>query len=465
MNGSRRALVASLLLAGVLTGCSSPGGGGGGIYFPPLDGSGVGDLGGGDVAVGVPDSGVPGQDVITNDDRGSQPDSNPEDVSNPEDTSTPEDTSSGTCVAGQTRCNGSNIEVCAPGGLSWNFIASCPGGQSCFAGACCSPLCGDHDCGPDGCGGSCGTCSVGFSCQQGFCECKGSCTGKQCGDDGCGNACGECDDGEACVNDKCVCQPDCGGAECGPNGCGGSCGTCGGGEACVEGTCECVPDCQGKVCGSDGCGSSCGTCAAGKTCTNEGACVTPAVCGNTKCEAGETEASCPADCTVPKCSPNQCGGVGTGGCYCDNSCKSSGDCCANVCDVCTSLTHCEAPCVPQCAGKSCGADGCGGTCGSCPVGQSCKANGTCGACTPSCSGKVCGDNGCGGSCGSCPSGEVCSAGACTTALDCQAICATQCVGDLLCELGCPLAALATPAQLECLEKAPCNFFGCILQSP
>jgi hypothetical protein len=32
-----------------------------------------------------------------------------------------------------------------------------------------------------------------------------------------------------------------------------------------------------------------------------------------------------------------------------------------------------------------------------------------GACTPACAGKVCGDNGCGGSCGSCPSGQACNA--------------------------------------------------------
>jgi len=35
-----------------------------------------------------------------------------------------------------------------------------------------------------------------------------------------------------------------------------------------------------------------------------------------------------------------------------------------------------------------------------------------GACTPSCAGKVCGDNGCGGSCGACQAWEVCSAGKC-----------------------------------------------------
>jgi Subtilase family len=34
------------------------------------------------------------------------------------------------------------------------------------------------------------------------------------------------------------------------------------------------------------------------------------------------------------------------------------------------------------------------------------------ACTPQCSGKVCGDDGCGGSCGTCGTGQTCSAGVC-----------------------------------------------------
>ena len=34
-------------------------------------------------------------------------------------------------------------------------------------------------------------------------------------------------------------------------------------------------------------------------------------------------------------------------------------------------------------------------------------------CTPSCNGKTCGDDGCGGSCGTCDTGETCSGGVCT----------------------------------------------------
>ena len=34
-------------------------------------------------------------------------------------------------------------------------------------------------------------------------------------------------------------------------------------------------------------------------------------------------------------------------------------------------------CVPNCAGKSCGSDGCAGLCGQCPAGQACDVDGHC----------------------------------------------------------------------------------------
>jgi peptidoglycan/xylan/chitin deacetylase (PgdA/CDA1 family) len=82
------------------------------------------------------------------------------------------------------------------------------------------------------------------------------------------------------------------------------------------------------------------------------------------------------------------------------------------------------PCVPQCSGKVCGGNGCGGSCGTCATGKTCNASGQCtGTCTPSCSGKVCGNNGCGGSCGTCATGKTCtSAGQCqTTAPACAGV--------------------------------------------
>ncbi len=66
------------------------------------------------------------------------------------------------------------------------------------------------------------------------------------------------------------------------------------------------------------------------------------------------------------------------------------------------------PCVPNCKNKDCGPDGCGGSCGTCPAGQSC-VNGKCVSCVPDCKGKTCGeDDGCGNNCrGTCPGSQYC----------------------------------------------------------
>lgn len=70
------------------------------------------------------------------------------------------------------------------------------------------------------------------------------------------------------------------------------------------------------------------------------------------------------------------------------------------------------PCKPNCYGKQCGGDGCGGTCGNpCEEGFVC-VQGQCQPCSGSCAGRTCGDDGCGKSCGSCQSGFVCSHGQC-----------------------------------------------------
>jgi len=37
----------------------------------------------------------------------------------------------------------------------------------------------------------------------------------------------------------------------------------------------------------------------------------------------------------------------------------------------------DCTCTPGCAGKVCGSDGCGGSCGTCPANQTCNANGQC----------------------------------------------------------------------------------------
>jgi hypothetical protein len=75
----------------------------------------------------------------------------------------------------------------------------------------CNPACSGKQCGDDGCGGSCGSCSSGTSCSaSGTCvaptpSCTPACSGKQCGDDGCGGSCGSCSSGYSCDGNG-VCQ-------------------------------------------------------------------------------------------------------------------------------------------------------------------------------------------------------------------------------------------------------------------
>lgn len=63
-------------------------------------------------------------------------------------------------------------------------------------------------------------------------------------------------------------------------------------------------------------------------------------------------------------------------------------------------------CQPACVGRECGDDGCGGSCGSCPLAApKCGDDGKCtfADCGPDCEGKECGiEMRCGKSCGSCP---------------------------------------------------------------
>lgn len=137
---------------------------------------------------------------------------------------------------------------------------------------------------------------------------------------------------------------------------------------------------------------------------------------------------------------------------CDCNCGSwDYDCDANGVSVrnCGGPATCAFPgtcsCTPQCSGKSCGPDGCGGFCGECPSNAwYCDA----GRCTsPDCSalcdaaGAECGFiEGC--SCGSCPGGRPnCYRNTCS-ATDCTTACALSMCGQVDgCDCGsCPAAA-------------------------
>ncbi len=283
--------------------------------------------------------------------------------------------------------------------------------ESCPPDCGCLPDCSGKECGLDDCGFDCGSCEAFASCgedHQCHCDalacggvccspeaicfqdacCVPTCSGVECGSDGCGGSCGSCPDLETCNAGSCVCQFET---------CGDAC--CQSGQSCFQGSC-CTPQCGGKECGDDGCGGSCGSCGFAHEC-EAGQCVWQVFCGNGLCEpdAGEDCQSCDADCN--------CGNGAI--CLEDGSC-----------------------CPLQCAGKECGPDGCGGECGDCqalstctdglcicdfeacgatccPQGEVCH-QGAC--CLPQCDGKECGDDGCGGTCGDCSEGFSCVNGLC-----------------------------------------------------
>lgn len=85
-------------------------------------------------------------------------------------------------------------------------------------------------------------------CVEGVCKCIPNCTNRACGvGDGCGGTCGDCTickcpPDHTCTKDGCVeCKPNCQGKTCGDNGCGGSCGDCAAPSVCL-----CVPEAIGK---------------------------------------------------------------------------------------------------------------------------------------------------------------------------------------------------------------------------
>ena len=235
-----------------------------------------------------------------------------------------------------------------------------------------------------------------------FDVCVPDCEDKECGDNGCGGSCGECDDDDPCTLDSCVeglCLH-----EKGFSGC------CDSDDDCVDewdctvdvcwisegketGYCDsyfpsphcAMPDdCQQKECHD----IDCVNCICIWT-PKEDCCIDDAECGDA------------APCEMKKCVANTCLTLPAD---CDDDNPATVDSCDPETGECV---HCW----PDCDGKDCGPDGCGGICGVCFPGDFCQANGKCN-CLPDCEGKECGPDGCAGSCGECPEGQVCDNGTC-----------------------------------------------------
>ena len=237
----------------------------------------------------------------------------------------------------------------------------------------------------------------------------------------------DCGPGAFCaVDGACAPLPPCGGGQTCPSGlaCDEESGSCARpATGCTGAGCGCnVPaDCDdGVFCnGAESCDAARGECVAGASpcsgalavCDEDGdacvACLEWYDCPGFFDECIDNACVCVPDCTGRECGDDGCGGTCGPGCQANALCGDDGLC----------------GCVPDCTGKVCGSDGCGGSCGACGAGEACNDVGQC-ACAPDCSGRECGDDGCGGSCGACPEAlQACdAAGQCVyTGVVCDAL--------------------------------------------
>jgi hypothetical protein len=171
------------------------------------------------------------------------------------------------------------------------------------------------------------------------------------------------------------------------------------------------------------------------------------------CEPGQTQACACADGSSSAMICESSGAWGVCQCACEPDCWGKGcgdDGCGGDCGDCPPGFHCEAGacleggCDPACVDKDCGPDGCNGSCGTCPQGYECNDWGKC-LCMPACGGPgACGDDGCGGTCGSCDAGFACMDGWCVPSGGCEPACPPEyecvdgaCVAPWECDPPCP----------------------------
>lgn len=367
------------------------------------------------------------------------------------------------CCEGDVCRNGNAHDTCGSGG---SLCDVCVGSQTCLLNRCVSPPAGGGGGEDSGAGGDAGVCTPEPDSE--LC----AAAGRNCG--------------FFSTKDRC-------GTNRMP-----SCGVCVGMTQCDWGVCICAPEsdaafCQrhGKNCfpftATDNCGSirtvpSCGRCAPHDPCGSR----IPNVCciSETPAEFCGSRSGCDNVSGFDR----NCGHGRIVGC--GLSCSGG-----RTCNVSVSQCQC-APgfifdggtcvCYPNCGGKNCGPDGCGGNCGICSGSDLC-VSGTCQACQPSCQGKNCGPDGCGGSCGICQSSQMCSsAGTCLVCDPVQQIgCAatercrwsssgvactsvvgtgvqgTQCTSDSSCGRGtlCAVVSGSQNCREYCYRDADCSTGG------
>jgi hypothetical protein len=113
----------------------------------------------------------------------------------------------GPCPDGQLECSGRCVDLRADAANCGDCGVACESGQGCCDGVCdtscvCQPKCEGRECGPDGCGGTCGTCA-GTTCSTSTCdEDAGRCVRAPMA--GCCQTDVDCDDENSCTTDTCV---------------------------------------------------------------------------------------------------------------------------------------------------------------------------------------------------------------------------------------------------------------------
>ena len=221
----------------------------------------------------------------------------------------------------------------------------------------------------------------------------------------------DCNDNEECTDEYCHPTQGCQTSHVAE---GTPCGQAG--YACQGGEClPCTPACVNKDCGPDGCGGSCGSCEDDEMCTQAGLCVPECQdcapwqeCTDGMCEDPPSMGSCPGggimlsdDCEDTPYDGCCSGDEGRELYYCGFWSECPGNYIYCLCHVeCSSWAVCSYdswddkfacslppadqdpqgnlycdwwPCEPDCAGKDCGSDGCGGSCGTCPDNFECDA--------------------------------------------------------------------------------------------
>jgi hypothetical protein len=108
-------------------------------------------------------------------------------------------------------------------------------------------------------------------------------------------------------------------------------------------------------------------------------------------------------------------------------------------------------CRPVCGGKTCGDDGCGGSCGACGSGLACQA-GSC-VCVPDAQATTCAGQ-CGTKTNNCGQSVTCPCGGSKQCLS-NGSCAGVCSGSIACPSGCLCSLSNTEGQTHCVIEATC----------